>query len=1016
MIYRLTRWQLASLVLALFSLSLGAATNSAWHFRAWQAEDGLPEHTIVGLEQTPDGYLWIATHRELCRFDGVRFQEFAPAMSAGAGAQIRAMLRDRHGRLWLNKDGGLVICVEAGKVTQVLASKEVLPGAQARAMAEDGEGSIWVGDSMGSVFRIRDGEVQDFGTVAGLAGQSTCWLATDDRGQLWFSGAGSVGVFRNGAFVTLFKLGDQSGRIAPAREGGVWVCSGLKLFRAQEGDELKTMGEVMLEPSSTEVGVTALYEDKAHGLWVGTSSVGLFRFDSHGFQSVRTSHPNIINILEDSEGNFWVGTRGGGLNRLRPRVVQLLGTASGLPFAAVQSACEDGEGKLWVAGQNGVLARQSNGAWSLVSSNSGWSGGGVACVAAEADGGVLIGTRDKGVFRHRNGAFAPLAQNSQLPNLLIRSLYVRTNGDLWIGINSGVARVRSRDGSLKHFPLPAGASDVRSLIEDANGDVWMGTTSDGLLLRAHDDELINETAKIIPKPDHIRCLQVTSDGSIWFGFAGQGLGWLKNGRYFQFRASHGLWDEYISHILADDRGRLWLAGNRGVFQVARSELEAVAEGRSARARSVIFGREEGLPNLQATFGVCPAATRTADGRLLLPMLTGLAIVDPNLLRKNSLPPPVIIERMMVNGQIAAAYDVPEQADLTNQPAPVSLRATPNTLRLSPGVNSLDFEFTALSLVAAENVTFRYQLEGVNRDWVEAGTERVARYPRVPPGNYRFHVSACSHDGIWNDLGDSLAFSVQPRLWEATWFRVTGALLATGLLSGGILLAVRHRYRLKLERLEQQQALERERTRIAQDLHDDLGAGLVEISFGSALAQDPALGADEAREHTREIGDRAREMVTALDEIVWAVNPKHDDVSSLATYFCQYAQNFLKATPVRCHLDVARNLPVSPLNAEQRHNLFLAFKEALSNAVRHSGAKELRLAISVQQGTLLVSVGDDGGGLDPVAASERTGADGLNNMHRRLEQLGGRCEVTSVPGQGTTVAFKVPLPDSHRVAG
>ena len=803
MIYRLTRWQLASLVLALFSFSLGAATNSAWHFRAWQTEDGLPEHTIVGLEQTPDGYLWIATHRELCRFDGVRFQEFAPAMSAGAGAQIRAMLLDRHGRLWLNKDGGLVICVEAGKVTQVLASKEVLPGAQARAMAEDGEGSIWVGDSMGSVFRIRDGEVQDFGTVAGLAGQSTCWLATDDRGQLWFSGAGSVGVFRNGAFVTLFKLGDQSGRIAPAREGGVWVCSGLKLFRAQEGDALKTMGEVMLEPSSTEVGVTALYEDKAHGLWVGTSSVGLFRFDSQGFQSVRTSHPNIIKILEDSEGNFWVGTRGGGLNRLSPRVVQLLGTASGLPFAAVQSACEDGEGKLWVAGQNGVLARQSNGAWSLVSSNSGWSGGGVACVAAEADGGVLIGTRDKGVFRHRNSAIVPLAQNQLLPNLIIRSLYLSTNGDTWIGINSGVVRIRARDGSLKHFPLPAGATDVRAMVEDSNGDLWLGTTSDGQLLRVHGETLINETTKIIPQPDHIRCLQVTSDGSIWFGLAGQGLGWLKNGRYFQFRASHGLWDEYISHILADDRGRLWIGGNRGVFQVARAELEDLAEGRIARVRSVVFGREEGLPNLQATFGVCPAATRTADGRLLLPMLTGLAIVDPNLLRKNSLPPPVIIERMMVNGQIAAVYDIPAP-DLTNQPAPVNLRGGSTTLRLGPGVNTLDFEFTALSLTAPANLTFRYQLEGVDRDWVEVGTDRVVRYPPIPPGNYRFRVTACNHDGIWNDLGDSLAFSVQPRLWEATWFRVTGALLAAGLLTGGILLAVRHRYRRKLghQRAEQ----------------------------------------------------------------------------------------------------------------------------------------------------------------------------------------------------------------------
>jgi len=602
--------------------------------------------------------------------------------------------------------------------------------------------------------------------------------------------------------------------------------------------------------------------------------------DSRGVQSVQTSHPNIIDILEDFEGNLWVGTRGGGLNRLCPRVVRLLDPASGLPFAAVQSACEDAAGTLWIAGQNGTLACQSNGIWSLVSTNSGWSGGAVVCVAAETGGGVLIGTRDKGVFRHQNGTFAPLALSSPLTNLAIRSLCISTNGDVWVANDSGVARLRSREKSVRQFPLPAGASPVRAMIEDAHGDLWMGTTSDGLLLRVHGEELINETTNIMQRPRHIRCLQVTGDGSLWFGYAGEGLGRLKNGRFSQFRAAQGLWNEYISHILPDDRGRLWIAGNRGIFQVARSELEAVAEGRASRVRSVVFGRGEGVPNLQATFGICPAAAQTRDGRLLMPMLTGLAIVEPYVLRKNPPPPRVIIERLTVNGRLVAAYDIPGPHDSTNEPAPVNLRAHPAPLRLGPGVKELEFEFTALNLASPENVTFRYKLEGL-QDWVDAGTARVARYPRIPPGRYRFHLTACNQDGIWDQDGDSLAITVKPQLWEAIWFRVVAAMSAAGLLAGGVLLAQRRRYRRKLERLEQQRALERERTRIAQDLHDDLGAGLVEINFGSELAQDPALGVGEVREHTREIGTRAKEMVTALDEIVWAVNPKHDTVASLA---------------------------------------------------------------------------------------------------------------------------------------
>ena len=1019
--------------MALSFSPLGAAANSGWFARAWQTEDGLPEHTIVGLEQTPDGYLWVATHRSLSRFDGVRFQEFAPATPPEpTAAQIRALLSDRRGRLWLAKDGGTVLCVEAGKVTQVLTLVETSGGTSARAMAEDAQGSVWISVSTGSVSRIQEGKVQAFGTAEGLPGQDMCWLTTDVQGQLWFAQAGRVGVFRNGRFVTLLTLGQQSARIAPAHQGGVWLCSRLRLFRYQEGGELEVVAELKLEagvveiadkglfavrhepttelklePSSTEAPVTALYEDKAHGLWIGTSSGGLFRLDSQGVQRVQTSHPNILNILEDSEGNLWVGTRGGGLNRLSPRAVQLLDRASGLPFAVVQSACGDAAGTLWIAGQNGTLACQSNGIWSLISTNSGWSGGAVVCVAAETGGGVLIGTRDKGVFRHQNGAFAPLALNSQLTDLAIRSLYTSTNGDLWVAVNSGVARLRSRDSSVRHFPLPAGASAVRTMIEDARGDLWMGTTSDGLLLRVHGDELINETTNIMQGPKHIRCLQVTGDGSLWFAYAGQGLGRLKNGRLFQFRTGQGLWNEYISQILPDDRERLWIACNRGIFRVALSELEAVAEGRASRVRSVVFGRGEGVPNLQATFGICPAAAQTRDGRLLMPMLTGLAIVEPSVPRKNPPPPRVIVERLTVNGRLVAAYDIPGQGDSANEPAPVNLRSNPAPLRLGPGVKELEFEFTALNLASPENVTFRYKLEGL-QDWVDAGTVRVARYPRIPPGDYRFRVTACNRAGIWDQDGDSLAFSVRPYLWEVTRFLVAAGVFAAGLLGGGILLAVRRRYRLKIERLEQRQALERERTRIAQDLHDDLGSGLVEINFGSELAQDPALGIGEVREHTREIGTRAKEMVTALDEIVWAVNPKHDTVASLATYFCQYAQHFLVATPVRCHLAVAKDLPAAPLNAEQRHSLFLAFKEALCNAVQHSGATDLQLTIAAPDGILTVTVSDNGRGMDHAAPSERVGADGLDNMRRRLQQLGGCCELESAPGEGTTVAFKVPL--------
>ena len=990
------------------ALPLNAATNSAWFYRAWQTEDGLPEHTIVGVEQAPDGYLWIATHLSLSRFDGKRFLEFTPAMEAGVPyAQNRVMLLDGRGRLWLAKDLGTVVCVEKGRVSQTVTNVSRSPNAQFRAIKEDLQGNIWISDSSGAVFRIQNGQSQVFGTNDGLAGGSTCWLATDIRGQLWFSQAGKIGIFRDGRFNMLFSLGQSSSRIAPARNGGIWLCNSTKLFHLQEGKEAEAITDLKLEPGRTDAFVSAIFEDKANGVWIGTASGGLFRYDSEGLKSIATSHPNILSILEDSEASIWVSTRGGGLNRLSPRAVQLDGPLSGLPFAAVQSACADATGALWVVGQNGVLARRTNGTWHIVGSGSGWKGGYVMNVT-ETDSGTLIVTRENGIFRHSNGVFEPLDINRHLGDLSIRALYPSKNGDLWVALLTSVLRLRASDGSVKTVSLPPGVSPVRAIAEDKNGDLWMGTTYDGFLFRFHADGLIDETTNILRGAKTIRCLHTTPDGSIWIGHAGQGLGRIKNGRYIQFRASQGLWDEYISQILSDDLGRLWMAGNRGLFHVDQKELEAAAENPDTRFLSVVIGGGEGLPNLQATIANAPTAARTPDGRLLMPMLAGIAIIDPDALRRPSNPPRVVIERVSVNGNVIAAYDFAVELNSTNRLDVINLRTNTGTVRITPGVKRLEIDFTALSLSAPDNVAFSYKLVGVDQEWVDARSEREVRYPTVAPGNYQFRVIARNRDGVWNEVGDTLNFAVDAHYWETAWFIWGRAIVIVCSVGGIVFFMVRARYRRKLERLRTIQSLEQERARIAQDLHDDLGAGLVEINFGSELAQDPKLGPDEVREHTQEIGLRAKEMVTALDEIVWAVNPKHDSVSSLATYFCQFAQHFLKSTSVRCHLEVDKDLPPAPLNAEQRHSLFLAFKESLSNVVKHSGATDLQLSIGAAKQMLVISVKDNGYGFDLNPPQKHHTADGVANMQRRLKQLGGRCELISNREQGTTVVFRVPI--------
>jgi len=999
---RAWRWLPMWLLWGALTIPLRAA-DPAWSLRVWQTDEGLPDNAVVGIGQTQDGLLWVATQAGLVRFDGLQMQNYYPATEAGVPTGLmRTLYVDREDRVWLPKDLSTLVCL-AGERTLALTTRDGLPAMRAKSIAEDGEGNLWIAYAGRLVLRIHNQERRVFTPDDGLPGPGDCQLACSRNGRLWYLSNGKVGTFRDNRFVPAFDLPGAQG-IAPARAGGCWLSGGARLSR---GSEDGTCVEIARLPTRDAV-LTArvLLEDRTGAVWIGTTEAGLFRFDGTHFQSVATSRPEILCLYEDREGSLWVGTMGGGLNLIRPSAVEVQDPAAGASLPGVQSICEDKEGNLWAVNRDGSVAVNRGSGWHILSVAEDWTLTEASCVEADPGGGIWVGTHNGQLRRWRGSWDLAFTRTNGLGGQIIRSLAAAPNGDLWVGPIGGNLQ-RLRGGSFRTFELPSGSGTVRALAVDASGTCWAGMSS-GALLRVRGDQVESEPAVAGALSQAIRCLTATADGSLWIGYSGTGVGWLRSGRFNQFRSTEGLPDENISQIVEDAYGWLWLAGNRGLFRARKSDFQAVADGRSEQVRPVVYGRDEGLPSLQASWYFWPGSVRRRDGSFCVALQTGLAIVHPDAPASTGAPAPVLLQSVLVDGREVAAYDRQLVRASTNAQDLLSLRQPNPQVRVPPDHQQVSFSFTAPTFRSPRNAAFRYRLAGLDRDWVEAGARRIAYYTHIPPGSYQFQVAARAEDGNWNPVAGTVALVSEPHFWQTAWFRATALLAAVGGLGGAGYLTSRRRYRRKLQRLEQRQALERERARIAQDLHDDLGAGLAEISFGSALAQDPGLSPDEAREHTREIGTRARELVTALDEIVWAVNPKHDTVVSLAAYFCQYAQHFLKATPVHCHLDVARDLPVAPLNAEQRHRLFLAFKEALSNVVQHAGATDLRLTIGSKDDLLTVRISDNGRGLDPRAAPARFGADGLDNMRQRLQQLGGSCAITGGAGEGTTVIFQVPL--------
>jgi signal transduction histidine kinase len=340
------------------------------------------------------------------------------------------------------------------------------------------------------------------------------------------------------------------------------------------------------------------------------------------------------------------------------------------------------------------------------------------------------------------------------------------------------------------------------------------------------------------------------------------------------------------------------------------------------------------------------------------------------------------------------------------------------LRIPSGAQRFEFRYTAPSFTASEKVRFRYRLKGLEDTWGEEKSERSAPYSYLSPGEYTFQVIACNNDGLWNERGAALTFTVLPAFYQTWWFSGLMVLAGAGAVGAVAYWISRRRLRRRLEQLERQRALERERARIARDIHDDLGASLTRITLLSQSVSAELEGAPQARAEVDQIYQTARDLTRAMDEIVWAVNPKHDTLDSLVNYLGRFAQNFMSTAGIRCRLDAPMEFPHTSVTTEIRHNVFLAFKEALNNVIKHARATEARVILELLADRFTLAVVDNGCGFKserdaavPAADGESTRAasgNGLANMQKRLEEIGGHCKVITAPGEGTRVEFSIPL--------
>ena len=977
---------LAGFVVVAAGKGLAASTNSSWSLRKWQMEDGLPNNIVTGLAQTPDGYLWVATPTHLVRFDGNNF-EIIPRETFAPGTKERTstLLTGRDGSLWMAMDHGPVVHLKSGTIqlfTNGLKDRLV------QSLTEDADNNLWITYRDGAACRLSNGQTELFGTAEGLLNAPICSLTVDVHGQVWFAKAGKFGRFENGRFKSFLSLPGTSTlfRILAARDGGIWICSNIKLFKFDEKNGLKQLGSF----HSSGMEPPVLLEDKNGGVWIGTSDSGLFYFDGDHFEIIPTSHRQILCLLEDREGNIWAGTGGGGLDRIQQRAITLEGAENGLPFEAVQSICQDTDGTLWAVTQNGLLTFRTNGAWNTFTNLK------ANCVAADDNGAIWIGTQQRSLYRFKNGAVTEWQAHGDIRSRTIHCLLVGRNGDVWIGGNVPEEIQRLHDGQFQNFKLPPDVNVVRAMTEDEKGNIWVGTAN-GNLFKIADGHLTDETVAVMGTEISIRTLHVSSDGSLWMGFAGSGIGRYKDGHFFRASLDSGLFDNQISQIVSDNRGWLWIGADHGIFKIREQEFDDLAGGKIKQLHSIIFGPNEGVPMLDANFGASPGALHSRDGRLWIPTRTALAVIAPDEMQADSQPPRVLITKVVADDQTIAIYGNP--LTVTNA---VDLQNSNAMFQLPPGRRRLQFEFTGINLTAPESVAFQYRLDGFDDHWIENGVQHSVSYTHLSPGKYRFFVKAGNRDGVWNETGASVAFEIEPFIWQRFWFRMTCLVILLAMVAIAVRYISLRRLRRQLQIVEQQAMVDRERARIAKDLHDDLGASMTRMTLLLELASQETQSR-EATTHVQEGLGAAREAIKSLDAAVWAINPRNNTLSELIDYIGQFAMEFLKSADIRCLLDLPEQMPEQIVSPELRHNLFLIVKEALNNIVRHAQASVVKLQIKATGESVVLQIEDNGRGFD--STPNNGDADGLRNMHQRAKQIGGRFEMESKSGSGTRITIE-----------
>lgn len=959
------------------------SAGAQYRFDAWTAENGLPQNIIRGIHQTPDGYLWIATLDGVARFDGVHFTIFDKSNTPGiVSNRISAMVGGQGDDLWLMSESGRVTRYHNGSF-QTYGKEQGLP--------EDDPVKGITADNSDVVSVLFDDAIARWDDSAGRFNSRALKFPHAHYRVLrwghlgfWGTDGKTLDCFFRGQFIESplpsWLSSSSIWEAAVDQRGTIW----LETYSGQHVSIAN--GNATIQPPGTTID----YVDRQKHTW--KMRVG-HQLDRSIEGVTLGAHPPIsfAQVAEDREGSIWLGTEGQGLYRLQHQSVQVYSKEQGVIDRNVYPVYQDHSGAIWIGAWNTGLSRFEAGKFTNYTVADGLPNGLVTALYEDRDGRLWIATHG-GLCIFTNGRLQKPRGQALSRNLQVQAIQQDKEGTLWFGTSAGL--VKYSNGVSQTFTTHDGlaTNDIHVLIASPTGDLWIGGY--GGLTNLHGGQFKIFADGATSQNESIRSLFEDAEGVLWIGTYDGGLTRLKDGRFTHYTVRDGLFSSGVFQILEDGRSNLWMSSNRGIYRVSKQDLNDFAANKRKTITSIAYGTIDGMLNAECNGGLSPAGIKTSDGRMWFPTQNGVAIVDPEVVSRPLQPPPVVIESSLLDHL---------QVPFTG------------SIKIAPTQTNLEIQYTALSFVKSGQIQFRYKMEGLDTDWIDAGSRRTAYYSHIPPGKYSFQVIAGNSDGVWNTVGQSLPVEVLAPFYRTWQFLTFLALLNTLLICAiaNFRIAQLRRAKVAQHRFSQQliASQESERKRIAADLHDSLGQRLVVINnLALFFLRSPLHHANDG-EQTEAIKEISAEATLAIEEtrsIAYNLRPFQLDRLGLTKSIEALIRTVSKSSEIHITTDLANVDEVFPEGL--RINFYRIAQEALSNIMKHAHATAVKVSTQRTDTDVVLIIEDNGQGFIPVARSAPTGNSGfgLTGMVERASLLGGRLKMRSDPASGTVMIVEIPL--------